>query len=193
MVKAPQISMETPALQTPNHPFVVRHPGGPAIRVGPGSSSNHLAIHELSDLMLVLYIQLKGKVLMRAFLLIMLLLGNSLVFAETEPVSMDDYTTCAVYHRMMAGSFRLKGNLQLMVELETEKMDDLVKEAKLAAAEEYGEESADEYFLEEWRDVLAYMTDQINRNYENVSVLKIRYKKRCDRIGATLGSGSVKN
>ena len=106
---------------------------------------------------------------------------------------MDDYTTCAVYHRMMAGSFRLKGNLQLMVDLETEKMADLIKKAKLAAAEEYGEESAEEYFLEEWRDVLAYMTDQINRNYENVSVLKARYKKRCDRLGATLISDAARN
>ena len=112
---------------------------------------------------------------MRSILLIVLLLIASLVFAETEPVSMDDYTTCAVYHRMMAGSFRLKG--------ESEKMDDFIKMSKLAAAEEYGEASAEEYFLEEWRDVLAYMTDQINRNYENVSVLKARYKKRCDRLG----------
>ena len=94
---------------------------------------------------------------------------------------------------MIAGSFRLKGNLELMAELETEKMDDLVKEAKLAAVEEYGEESAEEYFLEEWRYVLAYMTDQINRNYENVSVLKGRYKKRCDRLGASLASGPAKN
>jgi len=95
---------------------------------------------------------------------------------------MDEYTTCAVYHRMMAGSFRLKGNLQLMADLESEKMDDFIKKAKLAAAVEFGQETAEEYFLEEWRDVLAYMTDQINRNYENASVLKIRYKKRCDRL-----------
>lgn len=121
------------------------------------------------------------------------MLGASRVLAETESVSMDDYTTCAVYYRMMAGSFRLKGNLQLMADLETEKMDDLIKGAKLAAAEEYGEELAEEYFLEEWRDVLAYMTDQINRNYENASVLKARYKKRCDRLGATLISGAARN
>jgi hypothetical protein len=147
----------------------------------------------MSDLVLVLNVHLKGTILMRTILLMMFMLSTSVVFAETEPVSMDDYTTCAVYHRMMAGSFRLKENLQLMADLETEKMEDLIKMAKLAAAEEYGEESAEEYFLEEWRDVLAYMTDQINRNYENASVLKARYKKRCDRLGTTLIGGAVKN
>ena len=86
----------------------------------------------------------------------------------------------------------MKGDLQIMADLESEKMDDLIKMSKLAAAEEYGEASAEEYFLEEWRDVLAYMTDQINRNYENVSVLKARYKKRCDRLGASLVSGATK-
>jgi len=129
---------------------------------------------------------------MRSILLIVLLLISSLVFAETESVSMGDYTTCAVYHRMMAGSFRMKGGLQVMADLEAEKMDDFIKMSKLAAAEDYGEASAEEYFLEEWRDVLAYMTDQINRNYENVSVLKGRYKKWCDRLGSSLVEGETK-
>jgi hypothetical protein len=129
---------------------------------------------------------------MRSILLIVLLLISSLVFAETESVSMGDYTTCAVYHRMMAGSFRMKGGLQVMADLEAEKMDDFIKMSKLAAAEDYGEASAEEYFLEEWRDVLAYMTDQINRNYENVSVLKGRYKKWCDRLGSSLVGSAAK-
>lgn len=119
---------------------------------------------------------------MRSIFLMVLLSNVSLVFAETEPVSMGEYTTCAVYHRMMAGSFRMKGDLQIMADLESEKMDDLINMSKLAAAEEYGKATAEEYFLEEWRDVLAYMTDQINRNYENVSVLKARYKERCDHL-----------
>ncbi|MBT5684810.1 MAG: hypothetical protein HON77_21180 [Gammaproteobacteria bacterium] len=129
---------------------------------------------------------------MRSILLIVLLLISSLVFSETESVSMGDYTTCAVYHRMMAGSFRMKGGLQVMADLEAEKMDDFIERSKLAAAEDYGEASAEEYFLEEWRDVLAYMTDQINRNYENVSVLKGRYKKWCDRLGSSLTDGETK-
>ena len=78
-----------------------------------------------------------------------------------------------------------------MADLESEKMDTLVKRSKLAAAEKYGEDLAEEYFLEDWREVLAYMTDQINRNYENVSVLKSRYKNRCDRLGASLGTSAV--
>jgi hypothetical protein len=155
-------------------------------------TSIRITIPEVVILVLVLSARLKGTILMRSILLIVLLLIASLVFAETEPASMDDYTTCAVYHRMMAGSFRLKGDLQIMADLESEKMDGFIKMSKLAAAEEYGEASAEEYFLEEWRDVLAYMTDQINRNYENVSVLKARYKKRCDRLGASLVSGATK-
>jgi hypothetical protein len=119
---------------------------------------------------------------MRSILLVIFLLNGPSAIAQPEPVSMDEYTTCAVYHRMMAGAFRLRGNVQLMVDLEVEKMDSLIKKAKLAGIQEYGEESADEYFLEEWRDVLAHMTDQINRNYENISTLKARYKKRCDRL-----------
>ena len=146
---------------------------------------------KMSVLVLIFYVRLKRTTLMRTILLIVLLLSASLVFAKTEPVSMADYTTCAVYHRMMAGFFRQKGNLQLMADLESEKMDTLVKRSKLAAAEEYGEDLAEEYFLEDWREVLAYMTDQINRNYENVSVLKSRYKNRCDRLGASLGTSAV--
>ncbi len=119
---------------------------------------------------------------MRALLLTIFLLSESLAMAEAETISMDEYTTCAVYHRMMAGSFRLKSNLAPMADLEAEKMDKFVKKAKLAAVEEYGETAAEDYFLEEWRNMLAYMTDQINRNYENVSVLKVLYRKRCDRL-----------
>ncbi len=129
---------------------------------------------------------------MRPVLLSVLLLISSLPFAETKSASMGDYTTCAVYHRMIAGSFRLKSGLQVMADLEAEKMDDFIKRSKHAAAEEYGEAFAEEYFLEEWRDVLAYMTDQINRNYENVSVLKGRYKKWCGHLGSSLIEGETK-
>lgn len=143
-------------------------------------------------LVLVLSTGPKGTFLMRSILLTVLLLISSLVFAEAEPVSMGDYTTCAVYHRMIAGSFRQKSGLQVMADLEAEKMDDFIKRSKHAAADEYGEALAEEYFLEEWRDVLAYMTDQINRNYENVSVLKGRYKKWCDHLGSSLAEGETK-
>jgi len=159
----------------------------------PVFTSIRITIPETILLVLVLPVQLKETALMRFILLIVSLLSTSQVFAETEPTSMGEYTTCAVYHRMMAGAFRQKGGLGLMAELESEKMDDLVKRAKLAALEAYEEDSAEEYFLEDWRDVLAYMTDQINRNYENVSVLKTRYKKRCDRLGASLISSAIKD
>ncbi|MFP6807973.1 MAG: hypothetical protein VB957_12480 [Pseudomonadales bacterium] len=107
---------------------------------------------------------------------------------ESRPSeSMSEYTTCAVYHRMMAGSFRRKSGLANLAELETEKMDTLVTKAKAIAIEEDGEELGEEIFLEEWRDTLAYMTDQINRDYDNITRLKYRYKKRCQILMEPVG------
>lgn len=95
---------------------------------------------------------------------------------------MGEYTTCAVYHRMLAGSLRRKQGLQNLADLASEKMEFFVDEAKKIAVEEYGEELGEEMFLDEWRAELAYMTDQINRNYENISRLKFRYNERCSAI-----------
>lgn len=103
--------------------------------------------------------------------------------AEVLPATMSDYTICAVYHRMIIGSIQRKGrNLQVIEDLEREKMDSLIKTAKQLARKEYGDELAEELFLDEWRAILADMTDQINRNYENVTRLKYRYRNRCSAL-----------
>jgi hypothetical protein len=92
---------------------------------------------------------------------------------------MEDYTTCAVYHRMLASAFKRDRDLQIMAELEIEKMNYFIDRAKAAGTEEYGQELAEQLFQDEWNAVLIDMTDQINRSYENVVRLKVRYKTRC--------------
>jgi hypothetical protein len=112
-----------------------------------------------------------------------LLLAGSSALAEPPVASMADYTTCAVYHRMMVGAFQRGGrDMGIMADMEREKMDLLIRNAKLQAREEYGDDLAEELFQEEWRATLADMTNQINRNYENVSRLKYRYKNRCSAL-----------
>ncbi|MCH7742951.1 MAG: hypothetical protein IIB71_09870 [Proteobacteria bacterium] len=106
--------------------------------------------------------------------------GAMLGGAESPEATMSDYTLCAVYHRMMIGSIQRSGrDLQVIVQIEREKMDALIKKAKHLARKEFGDELAEELFLDEWRAILGSMTNQINRNYENVSRLKYRYKNRC--------------
>jgi len=112
-----------------------------------------------------------------------LLLTVSTAFGESKPATAKDYTTCAVYHRMVVGSFMQRdGNMQIMVDLEREKMDALIAKAKSAGIKEHGEDAAEDIFLKAWRSTLADMTDRINRNYENISQLKYTYKERCDEL-----------
>ena len=94
---------------------------------------------------------------------------------------MTDYTTCAVYHRMMAGAMRRKGNLGALVEVQIEKMNQFVELAKKSSRQEYGLELGEEIFNEEWAAIQAEMTDQINRNYENISRLRLRYQASCNQ------------
>jgi hypothetical protein len=92
---------------------------------------------------------------------------------------MEDYTTCAVYHRMLASAFKRDSDLQIMAELEIEKMNFFINQAKTTGTEEYGQDLVEQLFQDDWNAVLSDMTDQINRSYQNVSRLKPRYKKRC--------------
>ncbi len=109
--------------------------------------------------------------------------GVVTAYAEDgNPASMDELSTCAVYHRMLAAALRRDRDLPEMARLEQEKMDHFVARAKTAAGEEYGEELAEEMFLDAWRANIEYMTDQINRNYENVRRLKSRYGNRCRKL-----------
>ena len=112
----------------------------------------------------------------------LLLQASTGALAEAAPPSatMSDYTICAVYHRMIVGSIQRSGrDLQVLAEIEREKMESLIKKAKHLARKEFGDELGEELFLDEWRAILGSMTNQINRNYENVSRLKYRYKNRC--------------
>ncbi len=112
---------------------------------------------------------------------ILLWLASTSSLAEPPSPTMSDYTICAVYHRMMVGSFQSNGrDFQAMAE--REKMDSMIKKAKHLARDEYGDELAEELFLDEWRAILANMNDQINRNYVNVSRIKYRYKDRCTAL-----------
>jgi hypothetical protein len=99
--------------------------------------------------------------------------------ARAESASMEDYTTCAVYHRMLASAFKRDSDLQIMAELEIEKMNSFINRAKTAGTEEYGQDLVEQLFRDDWNAVLSDMTDQINRSYQNVSRLKPRYKTRC--------------
>ena len=80
---------------------------------------------------------------------------------------------------MLASAFKRDRDLQIMAELEIEKMNSFIDRAKTAGTEEYGQDLVEQLFQDEWNAVLSDMTDQINRSYQNVSRLKVRYKTRC--------------
>ena len=101
-------------------------------------------------------------------------------WTATAEELMSSYTTCAVYHRMMAGAMRRKGNLDSLFDAEVEKMNFFVERAKKLNRETYGEELGDEIFNDEWAAIQLDMTDKINRNYDNVSKLRLRYKENCE-------------
>ena len=93
--------------------------------------------------------------------------------------SMTRYTICAVYHRMMVGAMRQKGNLGALADVHMERMNLFLEQAKRSSHEEYGEELGEEIFSDEWAAIQSDMTDQINRNYNNISRLRLRYQVPC--------------
>jgi hypothetical protein len=96
--------------------------------------------------------------------------------------TMDSFVTCAVYHRMMAGSFRRVRQMPEMANLESEKMDDFIKLAKNAGKAEFDESEVEAAFLESWKYNLGEMENKINRNYKNVSSLTYIYKNNCKKL-----------
>ena len=105
--------------------------------------------------------------------------------------SMEAYVTCAVYHRMMAGSFTRVRQMPELAGLESEKMNEHIRLAKVAGRVEFGGTEAvdteidtevEAVFLESWKDNLNQMENKINRNYENVSRLTYIYKNRCRKL-----------
>ena len=101
--------------------------------------------------------------------------------------SMEAYVTCAVYHRMMAGSFTRVRQMPELAGLESEKMNEHIRLAKVAGRVEFGGTEAvdteiEAVFSESWKYNLNQMENKINRNYENVSRLKYIYKNRCRKL-----------
>lgn len=105
--------------------------------------------------------------------------------------SMEAYVTCAVYHRMMAGSFTRVRQMPELAGLESEKMNEHIRLSKVAGRVEFGGAEAvdteidtevEAVFLESWKYNLNQMENKINRNYENVSRLTYIYKNRCRKL-----------
>ena len=105
--------------------------------------------------------------------------------------SMEAYVTCAVYHRMMAGSFTRVRQMPELAGLESEKMNEHIRLAKVAGKVEFGGTEAvdteidtevEAVFLESWKYNLSQMENKINRNYENVSRLTYTYKNKCRKL-----------
>jgi len=127
---------------------------------------------------------------MNRCLLTVLLASCTLVHAAGEAAapeaapSMADYTTCAVYFRMVVGSMSRRSDRDLgpLAELEQEKLNRAMALARQQAVEEYGEDLAEEIFQEQWRAVLADMTTIINRNYQNIRRLSVRYDNWCEAL-----------
>ena len=101
---------------------------------------------------------------------------------QMPAASMDAYVTCAVYHRMMAGSFRRVRQMPALADIETEKMNDFITLAKTAGKAEFGDAEVETVFLEAWNYDLGRMETKINRNYENVSRLTYIFKNKCRKL-----------
>ena len=106
------------------------------------------------------------------------------VLAEQQKApGMSEYVTCAVYFRMIAGSIQSHaGPDSVLADLAKGKMSTLADAARASAAKEFGTEHAEDKFDAAWRATLKDMTDQINRNYDNVTHLRYRYGDRCEAL-----------
>ena len=90
----------------------------------------------------------------------------------------DKHLTCAVYYRMVAGSFKRQGN-GILAAPALDQMNLMITRTK-TLGEALGNTEAD--YLNDWSDTLGVMTDQMNRNYDNIRQLKTRYQKRCKAL-----------
>ncbi|MDB3978684.1 hypothetical protein N8295_02320 [Pseudomonadales bacterium] len=88
------------------------------------------------------------------------------------------HLTCAVYYRMVAGSFKRQGNGILAAPALDQTNLMITRTKALGAA--LGHTEAD--YLSDWSDTLGVMTDQMNRNYDNIRQLKTRYQNRCKAL-----------
>ena len=118
----------------------------------------------------------------------MLLWASSPSRAEEQGTApapgMTDYVTCAVYYRMVVGSMSPRHGRDLgpLADIARDKMSTAIELARSSAAGEFGKEHAEEKFQSAWRATLNDMTDQINRNYDNITLLRSRYGNRCEQL-----------
>jgi hypothetical protein len=107
---------------------------------------------------------------------------SSNTFAAQDPHALatqySQYLTCAVYHRMVAGSFKRQGN-GILAAPALDQMNLMITRTKALGAA-LGNTEAD--YLSDWSDTLGVMTDQMNRNYDNIRQLKTRYQNRCKAL-----------
>lgn len=118
----------------------------------------------------------------------------SMAHAQDKPAhaatAMQDYVTCAVYFRMVAGAIEANaGQDSVLADLPKGKMSDLSDAARSSAAKAFGDAHAEAKFEAAWRKTLARMTDEINRNYRNITQLRVRYGDHCGRLYKSLNQG----
>lgn len=100
--------------------------------------------------------------------------------AETDApaAQYNKHLTCAVYYRMVAGSFKRQGN-GILAAPALDQMNLMITRTKALGAA-LGNTEAD--YLSDWSDTLGVLTDQMNRNYDNIRQLKTRYQNRCKAL-----------
>jgi hypothetical protein len=104
---------------------------------------------------------------------------STLAAAEPgAPAQYNKHLTCAVYYRMVAGSFKRQGN-GILAAPALDQMNLMITRTKALGAA-LGHTEAD--YLSDWSDTLGVMTDQMNRNYDNIRQLKTRYQNRCKAL-----------
>jgi len=129
---------------------------------------------------------------MRFVLLAVILTYVPAGMSETRATSpsMADATTCAVYYRMLTGSMSPPyKDLGPLADMEKDKMLTLIDVAKEAAEREFGKEHAKEKFEADWAAKVAAMTDEINRNYDNVQQLRYHYGAKCKAMLKAVNGG----
>ena len=113
-------------------------------------------------------------------ILVSALLPSTLAASEADvpAAQYSKHLTCAVYYRMVAGSFKRQGN-GILAAPALNRMNLMITRTKALGAA-LGHTEAD--YLSDWSDTLGVMTDQMNRNYDNIRQLKTRYQNRCKAL-----------
>ena len=113
-------------------------------------------------------------------ILVSALLPSTLAASEADvpAAQYSKHLTCAVYYRMVAGSFKRQGN-GILAAPALDQMNLMITRTKALGAA-LGHTEAD--YLSDWSDTLGIMTDQMNRNYDNIRQLKTRYQNRCKAL-----------